>query len=429
VITVMERRSILSKPVVGIATGIGQARRTPGELERMDEIIVLCAANAYDTFKLADQHLAESLCRLTPVLYVDPPLSRLTPARNPAMASSLCGPRLRMITDNLARLTPVVQPRPSRPGMPPVTAALARRHLTRAVSALGARVRAVVSAWPQYQVFGVCGEQTRVYWAQDDYVGGAALMGLRPGQVDRLERRVAAAADFVIASSLVVADIWRTRGLDVTLIPNGADVAAYVGVDQADLPPDVDLPGPVAGFVGQINERTDLGLLEAVAARGRSLLLVGPVRPGFETRRLAALTGRPNVCWVGPKPFGALPGYLRLIDVGLVPYHDSAFNRGSFPLKTLEYLAAGRAVVATDLPAIRWLSTDLVVTATTAEAFADKVDGSLTETRSPTLAARRVQFAAQHSWAKRADSFYNTVLATGRPAGTQPDFGTDGQQR
>jgi hypothetical protein len=71
----------------------------------------------------------------------------------------------------------------------------------------------------------------------------------------------------------------------------------------------------------------------------------------------------------------------------------------------------------------------LVVTATTAEAFADKVDGSLTETRSPTLAARRVQFAAQHSWAKRADSFYNTVLATGRPAGTQPDYGTDGQQR
>jgi len=56
------------------------------------------------------------------------------------------------------------------------------------------------------------------------------------------------------------------------------------------------------------------------------------------------------VRWVGPQPYGALPGYLRLMDVGVVPYRDSAFNRGSFPLKTLEYLAAGRGVVATD----RW---------------------------------------------------------------------------
>jgi teichuronic acid biosynthesis glycosyltransferase TuaH len=31
-----------------------------------------------------------------------------------------------------------------------------------------------------------------------------------------------------------------------------------------------------------------------------------------------------------------LPGYLRMMDVGLVPYRDSPFNRGSFPLKTLE---------------------------------------------------------------------------------------------
>lgn len=382
----------------------------------MDEVIVMCAANNYDSVKGADQHMAENLSRLSPVLYVDPPISWLTPLRNRALAGSVRGPRLRMLGENLARLTPVAQPGPTRPGMPPLTSALTRRHLRRAVSMLGARVRAVVSAWPQYQVFGVCGEKTRAYWAQDDYVGGASLMGLPAGQVDRLERRVAAAADVVIAVSPVLADTWRARGHDVTLIANGADVGAYSQADEAALPLDVRLPGPVAGLVGQINDRTDLGLLEAVAERGRSLLLVGPVRLGSEAGRFAALARRPNVCWAGHHPFGELPGYLRLIDVGLVPYSDSLFNRGSFPLKTLEYLAAGRGVVSTDLPSVRWLNTDLVTIASGPQDFADKVDRLLAQARTPAVIDRRRAFAARHSWSSRAADLDAVLRGAAVPA-------------
>jgi hypothetical protein len=81
------------------------------------------------------------------------------------------------------------------------------------------------------------------------------------------------------------------------------------GVDQAPLPPEVGLRGPAAGFVGQINDRADLSLLEAVADRGLSLLLVGPVNPAFEPERFGALRRRDNVCWVGPQPFEA-PAWL-----------------------------------------------------------------------------------------------------------------------
>ena len=378
---------------------------------RWDGLVVLCAANSFDSIKVADQHIAEQLSVLMPVLYVDPPLSRLTPARNPEMAAALAGPRLRLQAPNLARLTPVVAPGPSRRGMAAVTAALTGRHLRRATARLGGRVRALISAWPQYPVFGSCGEQVRVYWAQDDFVGGAALLGLNARQVGMRERRVAAAADLIIAANPVVAGTWRDRGRDPVLIPYGADVAAYAGVEQAPLPPDVSLRPPVAGFVGQINERTDLRLLEAVADRGRSLLLVGPASPAFEPRRFGALRQRDNVCWTGPKPFEALPGYLRLMDVGLVPYRDSPFNRGSFPLKTLEYLAAGRAVAATGLPAIRWLDTDLVAVATAPRPFADLVDRLAGEPRTPALMARRQEFAAGHSWARRAADMAAAIAA------------------
>jgi teichuronic acid biosynthesis glycosyltransferase TuaH len=179
-------------------------------------------------------------------------------------------------------------------------------------------------------------------------------------------------------------------------------VDAYAGTEHAPLPADADLPGPVAGLVGRINHRTDLRLLEAIADRGRSLLLVGPRDAGYEPRRFDALRRRRNVRWVGPKPSAALPGYLRVIDVGVVPYLDSPFNRGSFPLKTLEYLAAGRAVVATDLPAIRWLATDLIRVAAGPESFADQVDRMLALPRTPALQGHRRAFAARHSWARRA---------------------------
>jgi len=385
-----------------------------------DGLVVLCAANSYDSIKVADQHIAEQLSKVTPVLYVDPPLSRLTLVKNPQLAQALTGPRLRLLAPGLARLTPVVQPFPSRPGIATLTTALTARHIQRAASKLGGRVQALICAWPLYPVFGSSGEQVRVYWAQDDFVGGAALLGMNARQLDARERKVAAAADLIIAANPVVADTWRGRGRDPVVIPYGVDVASYSEVDQAPLPQDVSLRGPVAGVVGQINDRTDLSLLEAVADRGLSLLLVGPVNPAFAPERFGALRQRDNVCWVGPQPFEALPGFLRLMDVGLVPYRDSQFNRSSFPLKTLEYLAAGRAVVTTDLPAIRWLNTGLISVATGPTAFADLVSRLAAEPRTHALMARRQAFAAEHSWARRAADISAAIAATKTETPTAP---------
>jgi len=329
--------------------------------------------------------------------------------RHPETAAALRSPRLRLAEPGVARLTPVVQPFPFRPGTATLTCALTRGYLRRAAARLGGRVRAVISGWPHYPVFGSCREQVGVYWAHDDFVGGAELLGVNSRLLDKKERRVAADADLLMAASPVVAGTWRGRGFDTALIPFGADVEAYLGVEDAALPADVGLPGPVAGFVGRINDRTDLALLESIAGRGRSLLLVGPKDPAFEPSRVDALLRRHNVRWVGPKPFSALPGYLRLIDVGLVPYRDSPFNRGSFPLKTLEYLAAGRAVVATDLPSTRWLATDLVCIASGPAAFADQVDRLLGMDRTPAMVACRREFAARHSWARRAADIFRVI--------------------
>jgi len=392
---------------------------TPGH---WDDLIVLCATSQYDGMPMGDWHLARELSRLAPVLFVDPPMSRLTPLRRPEAASAVARPRLTVLGPGLARLTPVVQPGPSRPGLVHLSTELTRRYLRRATGVLGGQVRAVISGWPLYPVKGACREQVSVYWAKDDFVGGAALLGENARLLDVRERRVAAAADLVVAASPLVAQTWQRRGLDPVLIPFGTDTAAYERVDEAPSPAGLHLSGPVAGFVGRLNSRTDLALLEAIAAGGQSLLLVGPKDSGFEPERFAALTAKPNVRWVGPKPFEALPSYLKVMDVGLVPYRDSAFNRGSFPLKTLEYLAAGRPVVATDLPATRWLLGELgagssgrdeeqICVADSPADYAAEARRLAVAPRTAEAVASRREFASKHSWANRASQVHASILS------------------
>jgi teichuronic acid biosynthesis glycosyltransferase TuaH len=379
---------------------------TPGK--EWDGLVVLCAANNYDGIKLADQHMAERLSSLRPVLYVDPPISHLTPRNHPHLAQSLKGPRLRKIGKRLARLTPVVLPFPERRGVAVVTNQLLRFLMSRSARQLGGTVDAVLSAWPLLPVFGSCRERTSIYWAQDDFVGGAALFGLDAGRLDTGERRVVARADAVVAANPLVDERWRRFGADCHLIPFGVDVEAYSDIKAAKPPADITIPRPIAGFIGHINERIDIALLESIAARGRSLLLVGPRKPSFEPARWMALVARPNVAWVGPKPFSELPAYLASIDVGLVPYRESTFNRGSFPLKTLEYLASGRLVVTTDLPAIRWLNTNLITVAS--DDFADAVEALLTRPESAAEAKLRRAFAQEHSWANRAAELHKLIV-------------------
>jgi teichuronic acid biosynthesis glycosyltransferase TuaH len=194
----------------------------------------------------------------------------------------------------------------------------------------------------------------------------------------------------------------QADGVNAKFLPNGCDLAT---MGQTPLHGETyGLPAPVAVYLGLLNDRTDLALLEAVAATGQSLLIVGPRQESFQPQRFAALCARPNVVAVGPVPFATLPEVLAGTAVGLVPYADTPFNRASFPLKALEYLAAGRPVVSTPLPAIRWLDSEHITLAADPTAFAAATVRAGRNPMTPNAAAARRQFAAAHTWERRADT-------------------------
>ena len=370
------------------------------------EVVVVCAGTTWNGSRGSAHHIADHLRERCPVLWVDPPVSHVTLARNRTF-HQLRERRLRVVAPDLAVLSPIVLPAMRRPIINGTTERLVRWQIRRALRSLGARstVRIVAS---DLMLFEDRPGELQVLYAMDDLAAGAELIGVPVERIRRNEARQGASCDLVVAVSPALRDKWAEHA-DSVFIPNGCDAERFVGVDDLVAADDVVLPRPIAGLVGYLSDRIDLDLLEAVADRGISILLVGKRAPTAGPGRLDEFLARPNVQWVGSRPFEEMGPYLRAMDVGLTPYADSLFNRASFPLKTLEYLAAGRGAVVTDLPAHRWLDTDLIDITSSPAAFADAVSRRLVDAHRPTDVADRQRFAMAHSWAVRADQFAEAV--------------------
>ncbi|MCR2815837.1 glycosyltransferase [Microbacterium jiangjiandongii] len=376
-----------------------------------DDPIVWIAGVGWDDTPGTDRRLVTAIAERHRVLWVDPPRRDAWGAWIGAGAYP-AGP----VAPNVERLRV-----PAPPGFTrwPVTAVTAMVH---ALTLDGARrrgtsPRAVVLSHPLTR-FPRRGTAPRVLYLTDDWVAGAGLMGLDAGAVRRTLAANARRADVVAAVTAPLIDDARALGAagPAEVIPNGAP----------QLAPRRAARQPVAGVVGQLNERLDLALLEGVVAAGVSLRLIGPRadRDAAFGRRLDALIGHERVEWTGPLAAEALRAQLAVLAVGLTPYTDSPFNRASFPLKTLEYLAAGVPVVSSDLAASRWIDSPDVTVAATPDAFVRSVRDAVG--RAPledaVAEAGRVALAHRHRWEARADDFLRLIASAGRtsPAARQP---------
>src|SRR5262249_53766480 len=164
-----------------------------------------------------------------------------------------------------------------------------------------------------------------------------------------LERWKVRHADAVtVVSSALRGHLIARHGVEgsrITVVPNGADIHRF---DPAT-PAAPALAGrvPTVGFVGSFQKWHGCDvladLIHAVAARRSDVRFVlvgdGPERAALEDS--VRVLG-PRVVFTGVVPHDAVPGIVAGFDVGVMP--ESNFY-GS-PLKVIEWMAAGRAVVA-----------------------------------------------------------------------------------
>lgn len=356
-------------------------------------VILYCAGVPWDTVEGTDHRLVEQLARTHRVLWVDP----TRPWR-----SSRHSTRLTRLQERIWRLAPVGPPGVTRLAMRNVAQWRLPRLIGRALDALDAPAVLAIVSNPFVDLSSLNVPRT-LFFATDDFMAGSELTGTSRRAVTSLARRNLLAADVTLAVSPTLVDTLRHLApTDIRLFPNGCAPERFDGSRHPA--PEVNLEGPRAGLVGQLNDRLDVALLEAVVETGSRLLIVGPevFRDEGNRRRFSALATSSNVQWVGPQPYSRVPDFVTAMNVGLTPYLDTDFNRSSFPLKTLEYLSAGVPVISTDLPSSRWLDTE-VVRCVQHHEFASEVAIALSARPNPSVwhACRLV--ASRHSWSARAD--------------------------
>jgi len=115
-----------------------------------------------------------------------------------------------------------------------------------------------------------------------------------------------------------------------------------------------------------------------------------------------------------------LARHIERFDVGIVPYVNSVFTDTVVPTKVNEYLAMGKAVVSTPLPAVcsdsKWQGS--VVTAeANPERFISAIEHALSLPRDLQARAQRRSVAAQSDWQTRleqiCDLIENSLAAKG----------------
>ena len=291
------------------------------------------------------------------MLWVDPPISCLTPLQRRPAAVALREHAAATGRAEHHAAQPRDGARRDAPGAARHRGRQARRAVRRAVGTLGVPGCTARSS-PRSTTCSTSSRRPARLLRHRRLRRRGGADGHRPAlAASGSSARSSAKADVVIAVSPVLRDKWSPSARTSTWSRTAAWPPSSRDADARAAPADVTLPAPIAGFIGHMSDRIDLEMLEAVADTGARCCWSGRAR-----RRSRSPSS--TRCWrgrtcsgSGPSPFEELPSYLRAIDVGLTPYHQTAFNRASFPLKTLEYLAAGRPAVVTDLPAHRWLDT------------------------------------------------------------------------
>jgi teichuronic acid biosynthesis glycosyltransferase TuaH len=376
---------------------------------------VIYATMPWDGPWNVEHNVAHALAEHNRVLYVDPPISPVSPFRYGLRQASI--PRVAALFNRRVRnhdrlqvfgalaLPPLTHPRAAAVSLP-----LVRAQIRRAVDGAGLESPVVVAWRSLEELSGAAGESLRVGIVMDNLPAAAGLLARDPDDLEREMHATCRASDLLCVTSQAVQGMLRQQGWSSELLPFGfsADLAPLY---DAAPPPDEykSLPRPLLGYTGSVDDRLDYQLILELADRfaNGSVVFVGAVSPRLSAQARDALASRANIHVLGVRPRASLPGYVRYLDCGLLPYADTEFVRYQSPMKVWDYMYAGIPILGTGALDLRRYSAPLVHYA---EDSAHALELAVELINSDDGAAElRRRFALQNTWEMRAQQLGQLV--------------------
>jgi glycosyltransferase involved in cell wall biosynthesis len=239
-----------------------------------------------------------------------------------------------------------------------------------------------------------------------DCMDDLAAFALAPPEMAERERALLERADVVFAGGRSLYERRAGYGGKVHCEPSGVEYERFAAASVLAAHPVVAaVARPRYGYIGVIDERIDVGIIERLADAQPvvNVFMIGPIVKIDP----AILPRRTNVHFTGSVPYAELPAMLAGLDAALMPFADNESTRSISPTKTLEYLAAGVPVVSTAVTDVVREHGDIV---TIAEA-GDFVAACARAARAASDADRdRMRARAHpHGWDAIADRMWTTI--------------------
>lgn len=214
----------------------------------------------------------------------------------------------------------------------------------------------------------------------DDHRTFAEPGSSRYESFERNYREVLTRSDVVLANCEPVARAMTQFAPDVHVVPNGLELRD--GTTGSPRPKELArLPGPIVGYVGNLSQRLDVPLLNALVRSHRAWQFVF-VGSAHHDRSILELGSEPNVHFVGVKPYEETLRFVEHFDVALIPHLVNDMTGSMNPLKAFVYCASGVPVVSTPVANLGDLEALITVADGPAE-FGAAIEAALRQGRRP----------------------------------------------
>ncbi len=232
----------------------------------------------------------------------------------------------------------------------------------------------------------------------------------------------------VVAHSQLCRDLFEREGVGANRL-----LVAYNGYSPRVMEPvrskeearaalALDSAAPVVAYTGHVNANKGVDILVSLAARlpEVSFVVVGAVEgsPGErEMLRLMAEANVPNLQLRPRVPPTEISNYLYAADCLIIPPTAKPlerFHRTVLPMKTYLYLAAGRAIVAPDLPDLREVLVDgrnaVLVAPDDIDACASRISSLLSDREErERLGSQAMIDASLYTWRARGNAIADFI--------------------
>ncbi len=372
--------------------------------------VFLCLSSDWDGHPSSLTHIFKIISKTEPVIWVNS-IGQRTPklcwrdVQRVARKLKARGGASNRVTVHGARPQAVIEPRVLPFHFSPLARAINRRLLAAQLTphlrpwrAAGAEVIAVTTNPVVAYVARALGVDRTIYFCMDEY---AEMPECDRDLMRMFEPQLLKQAHRVFATSNALAHAKSNGRSETIYLPQGVD---YEHFQNPPPPPAAlrDLPRPIIGFQGIVGARVDLALFEKILQRLPQATLV---TLGREEVDLARLRRYPHYRHFPAVSYGDLPRWAGAFDIGLIAYKQDGHTAAVNPLKLLEYLAMGQAVMSLELPElVRHAS--IVTLARDHATYLDALAAMVARYPfSDVECARRRAYAQQHSWAQRAERF------------------------